>query len=46
VAEGVDFLVSYQIINIGDSTGINIDIVDKYDPKRFVTILKWGLSCI
>mmetsp|Transcript_11547 Transcript_11547/g.15864 ORF Transcript_11547/g.15864 Transcript_11547/m.15864 type:complete len:204 (+) Transcript_11547:18-629(+) len=37
VAEGVDFLVSYQIINIGDVTGINIDIVDKYDPKSFET---------
>eukprot|EP01036_Dinobryon_divergens_P023719 gene23719-32100_t len=37
VAEGADFLVSYQVINIGDAAAANIDIADKYDPKSFET---------
>ena len=35
VVEQKDFVISYQVINTGEVVANNIEIADKYDPKRY-----------
>lgn len=39
VVEGQDFVVTYQIFNVGDNTANSIEVLDKYDSLRFVRTL-------
>jgi hypothetical protein len=34
VVEGRNFLVTYQVINIGNAAATGIEIVDRYDATR------------
>jgi hypothetical protein len=35
VAEGKDFVISYQLINNGNGVATGIEIGDRYDPNRY-----------
>lgn len=39
VVEGKDFVISYQLVNIGNTAATSIEIGDRYDPNRYVTFL-------
>ena len=34
VVEGKDFVISYQLVNIGNTGATSIEIGDRYDPNR------------
>jgi hypothetical protein len=42
--EGRDFLVTYEIINVGNAAATGIEVVDRYDATRFVTAAGFLLS--
>ena len=34
VVEGMDFVITYQLVNLGNAAATNIELVDRYDPNR------------
>jgi hypothetical protein len=38
VVEGRDFLVTYQIINVGNAAATGIEVVDRYDATRLAAV--------
>eukprot|EP01033_Poteriospumella_lacustris_P004186 gene4186-2985_t len=38
VVEGMDFVITYQLVNLGNAAATNIELVDRYDPNSFETI--------
>jgi len=42
VVEGKEFVVSYQLVNMGNAVASKIDIADNYDVNRFEFIIFYG----
>ena len=36
VVEGRDFVVTYQLINVGNAAATGIEVADRYDATRWV----------
>ncbi len=35
VVENEDFVIVYQLVNLGSATATSIDVADRYDPNSF-----------